>query len=227
MAKTVIFGVKEAARLACAYLRQDTKDKPVAYAVTADCLPADRVLDGLPIVEFESVTGSYPPPEHRFLAPMSYRDHNRHRARIFDQIKTLGYQMVTYVSPRATVWPGLHIGENSMILEGCVISPGCVIGDNIMMQAGCVIAHNARIGHHSFLGPGAVLAGSVEVGPYTFVGSGALVRDRVRLAEGSFIAMGSTVRGDTEPWTHYDGVPARRWQDPRDDSPPQAPRALR
>ena len=212
MSKTIIFGVKQAARLACAYLRQDTDAEPVAYTVTAEYLPAERVMDGLPLVSFESITQSHPPSAHHFFAPMSYRDHNRHRARIFAQIKALGYKLVTYVSPRAHVFPGIEIGENSMVLEGSVISPGCVIGDDVMIQAGCVIAHDARIGDHAFFGPGAVLAGLVEVGPYAFVGSGAQIRDRVRLAEGSFIAMGSMLREDTEPWEHYDGRPARRYQ---------------
>ena len=215
MSAILIFGVKEAARLACAYLRNDTSDEPVAYTVTSDFLPAERVLDGLPVVPFESVTSSHPPSQHRFLAPMSYRDHNRTRAGIFEQVKALGYEMVNYVSPRAIVCPGLKIGENSMVLEGCVISPRCEIGNNVMIQAGCVIAHDARIGHHAFFGPGAVLAGLVEVGPYTFLGSGAVVRDKVRLGEGSFVAMGSVVQDDTEPWAHYNGIPARRWRSGR------------
>ncbi|MDD4869212.1 MAG: acetyltransferase [Kiritimatiellae bacterium] len=211
MARIVIFGVKEAARLACAYLRLDTTYEPVAYTVTKDYLPQERVLDDLPIVPFEMIASSYSPAEHSFLVPMSYRDHNRHRARIFGQVKALGYTMGTYVSPRAVVCPGLQIGENSMILEGCIVSPGCVIGNNVMIQAGCVISHGVRIGDHAFLGPGTVLSGLVDVGPYAFIGSGGRVRDRVRLGEGSFIAMGSVVRSDTEPWVHYDGMPARLW----------------
>lgn len=212
MANILIFGVKEAARLACTYVRQDTSDHPVAFTVTSDYMPSERVFDGLPVVPFESIANSHPPPHHRFLVPMSYRDRNRHRARIYEQVKTLGYAMISYVSPRAIVFPGLSIGENSMVLEGCVVSPGCRIGDNVMIQAGCLIAHDARIGDHAFLGPGAMLSGLVEVGPYAFIGSGAVVRDQVRLGEGSFIAMGSVVRDDTEPWVNYDGMPARRWQ---------------
>src|ERR1035438_5042776 len=119
MGKILIFGVKEAARLACGYLRNDTCDEPVAYTVTADYLPAERVQDNLPVVPFESVTSSHPPTQHRFLVPMSYQDHNRHRSRIFEQVKALGYAMINYVSPRAIIYPGLKIGENSMILEGC------------------------------------------------------------------------------------------------------------
>ena len=209
MAKVIIFGVKEAAQLACKYLRLDTQDEPMAYTVTDEYMPTDRVLDGLPIVPFESIVNSHSAAEHRFLIPMSYRDHNRHRARIFEQVKSLGYEMINYVSSRAIVCPGVKLGENSMILEGCVVSPGCEIGDNVMVQAGCVISHDARIGNHAFFGPGVVLAGLVEVGPYAFVGSGAIVRDQVRLGDGSFIAMGSVVRGNTEPWVHYDGMPAR------------------
>lgn len=98
MAKVLIFGVKHAARLACTYLRQDSSDKPVAYCVTTEYLPAERFLDGLPVVPFESVSSSHPPAQNRFLGPMSYRDHNRHRARIFEQVKALGYASITVCS---------------------------------------------------------------------------------------------------------------------------------
>lgn len=211
MSDILLFGIREAARLACAYLREDTGHRPVAYTVTSDFMPDNPSLDGLPVVAFETILENYPPSRHRFLAAMSYRDHNRHRARVFGTVKSMGYEMISYVSPRATVFPGVTVGENSMILEGCVVSPGSRIGADVMIQAGCVIAHDARIGDHAFLGPGAVLSGSVELGPYAFVGSGAVVRDRVRLGEGSFVAMGSVVRDDTLPWTNYDGFPARRW----------------
>lgn len=221
MDRIVIFGIKDAARLACGYLRDAGQEEPVAYAVNREYLPDDPVLDGIPVVPFESIVESHPPAEHRFLVPMSYRDHNRHRARIFEQVKALGYRMINYVSPRAIVCPGVKIGENSMVLEGCVISPECVIGDDVMIQAGCVIAHGARIGDHAFFGPGATLAGLVEVGPCVFVGAGAVVRDQVRLGEASFIAMGSSVRGDTLPETHYDGIPARPWS--KETPEPQPP----
>ncbi len=209
MKHIVIFGIKEAARLACGYLRHDTDLVPVAYTVTQAFMPQELELDGLPIVPFESIVDRFPPDRHAFIAPMSYRSHNRHRARTFTDIRSLGYRTISYVSPRATLCPGVAIGTNTMVLEGTVISPRCVIGDNVMIQAGCVIAHDVRIGDHAFLAPGAVLAGSVDVGSYAFIGAGGVIRDRVRLGEGSFLAMGSVVRNDTEAWTHHDGNPAR------------------
>jgi len=214
VAQILIFGIKSAARLACAYLRQDTSHEPVAYTVTADYLPVEKTLDGIPIVAFEDIPRSHPPSHHSFLVPMSYKDHNRHRAAVFNRVKNLGFEMISYVSPRATIFPGLKIGKNSMVLEGCVVSPGVSIGDNVMIQAGCVIAHDAQIGDHAFFGPGAVLAGLIAVEPFVFVGSGAVIRDQLRLAEGSFVAMGSIVQEPTEPWAHYCGQPARLWKGP-------------
>jgi len=211
MASVLIFGIREASRLACGYLRRDTGHRVVAYTVTNEFMPKDTMLDGIPVVPFESISERYSPLDHSFIVPMSYRDHNRLRARIYQSVKVLGYPLISYVSPRATVFPGVAIGENTMILEGCVISPQCRIGNNVMAQAGCVIAHDAEIGDHAFLAPGVVISGLVRIEPYVFVGSGSVIRDQLTLGEGSFIAMGSVVREDTLPWVNYDGAPARPW----------------
>lgn len=209
MKRVVIFGVADAARLVCQYLRYDTDFIPVAYAVTRQFMPTVGELDGIPVVEFDAVTTLFPPSECCFIAPMSYRSHNSHRARIFGEIRTRGYMTINYVSSRAVVAPGVRIGTNTVVLEGSVISPCCAIGDDVMIQAGCTIAHGVAIGDHAFLAPGVVVAGAARVGPYAFVGAGAVIRDRIHLGEGSFVAMGSVVRSDTREWTHYDGNPAR------------------
>jgi acetyltransferase-like isoleucine patch superfamily enzyme len=42
------------------------------------------------------------------------------------------------------------------------------------------------------------------------VGVNATIRDRLRLGEGTLIGMGACVGRDTEPWSVYQGNPARK-----------------
>jgi hypothetical protein len=46
--------------------------------------------------------------------------------------------------------------------------------------------------------------------PYCFLGVNATFRDGLRLGEGTLVAMGACVGRDTEPWSVYQGNPARK-----------------
>src|SRR5262245_59254281 len=111
MAKVVIFGVQDFAQLACFYLRHDSDHDVVAFSVHRSYLPEGGCFEGLPVVPFEDVEHSYRPAEHSFFAPLSQRRMGRDRETVYQQIKAKGYGLISYVSSRATVFPGTTIGE--------------------------------------------------------------------------------------------------------------------
>src|SRR6202047_2978621 len=111
MAKVIIFGIADFASLAHFYLRNDTKHDVVAFSVSDEYMPPSRMFEGLPVVAFEEVDHKYPASDYVFFAPMSHRKMNRLRENIYNQIKAKKYTMISYVSSRATVWPGAKIGD--------------------------------------------------------------------------------------------------------------------
>ncbi len=62
------------------------------------------------------------------------------------KLKAAGYEIVTFVSPRAHVSPSVVIGEGSVIEPMSVINTGTVIGTCCIISGGGVINHNATIG---------------------------------------------------------------------------------
>lgn len=210
MARVIIFGTQDFASLAHFYLRHDSEHEVVAFSVTSDYLPNDKQYEGLPVVPFEEIEKQYEPEDYCFFAPMSHRRMNRLRESIYVQIKEKGYQFISYVSSKATTFPGTTIGENCFILEDNTIQPYTSIGDNVVLWSGNHIGHHSTIKGHVLFTSHVVLSGHCVVDPYSFFGVNATIRDGVHIAEGSLIAMAACVTGNTEPWGVYKGCPAKK-----------------
>ena len=129
---------------------------------------------------------------------------------MYDKIKEKGFQLISYVSSRATVFPGAKIGENCFILEDNTIQPFTPIGNNVVLWSGNHIGHHGIVKDHVFFTSHVVLSGHCEVEPYCFFGVNATIRDYTHIAEGSLIAMGACITRDTEAWGVYKGSPAKK-----------------
>ena len=210
MAKVIIFGVQDFAQLARFYLEHDSEHDVVAFSVHEEYLPENRSFEGLPIIPFEEVDKTYPATEYKFFAPMSPSRMNRLRESIYRQIKEKGYELISYVSSKATTFPGVVVGDNCFILEDNTIQPFSSIGNNVVLWSGNHIGHHSVIKDHVSFTSHVVLSGHCTVEPFSFFGVNSTVRDRVTIAEGSLIAMAAAVTRDTEPWGVYKGNPAKK-----------------
>ena len=101
MARLVIFGAGDIARLAHVYFTRDSEHDVVAFAVDRGFRQGD-VFQGLPLVDAETVAERYPPAGHAMFVALSYTRMNRLRAAKYEQMKAAGYRLVSYVSSRCT-----------------------------------------------------------------------------------------------------------------------------
>jgi sugar O-acyltransferase (sialic acid O-acetyltransferase NeuD family) len=210
MAKVIIFGIQDFASLAHFYLRHDSQHQVVAFSVSKEYIPEEKEFKGLPIIAFENVESNYSPQEYRFFAPMSHHGMNRLRESIYNQIKGKGYELISYISSKATLFPEAKIGDNCFILEDNTIQPFTIIGNNIVLWSGNHIGHNSVIKNHVLFTSHVVLSGRCFVEPYSFFGVNSTIRDGLHIAEGSLIAMGACITKNTEPWGVYKGNPAKK-----------------
>lgn len=210
MAKVIIFGVQDFAQLAKFYLQHDSDHEVVAFSVHERYLPEEKTFAGLPVVAFENVEKIYPPAAFKFFAPMSPSRMNKLRESVYNQAKQKGYEMISYVSSKATVFPGAVIGDNCFILEDNTIQPFTSIGNNVVLWSGNHIGHHGVIKDHVSFTSHVVLSGHCLVESFSFFGVNATIRDGIHIAEGSFIAMSAAVTKDTEPWGVYKGNPAQK-----------------
>lgn len=209
MAKVIIFGMQDYAELAHYYLEKDSPHEVVAFCVNKAYIPEGGQFRGLPALAFEDVDQTHPAQDFCFFAPMSPKNMNRDRERVFNEIRAKGYRMISYVSSKATLFDN-EIGENCFILENNTLQPFTRVGNNVVLWSGNHLGHHSHIHDHVTFTSHVVMSGHCDIGAYSFLGVNSTLRDGIRIAEGGFIAMAAAVMKNTEPWSVYKGNPAVR-----------------
>lgn len=197
MEKVILFGNKSAAREAYNDLAYYSDHKVVGFTVDRDYIDEERLFT-LPVVPFDTVASVFPPDQYRMLIAVGYVAVNKLRAERYLQAKTMGYQLISFLSPRATTYPGLAIGDNCRISHNCVVFQDVKIGNDVAIGAGSTIGHDVSIGDHCFLSSGVGVSGGVTVGPYCFLGTNATIRNRIRIGRECVIGAGALVLEDLE-----------------------------
>jgi sugar O-acyltransferase (sialic acid O-acetyltransferase NeuD family) len=209
MKKLVIFGCGEIAQLAHFYFRTDSDYEVVAFTVDA-CYVKEPSFEGLPVVPFESVTQTYPPDEYDCFVALSYAKLNGVRQEKYTAVKTQGYRLASYISPRATMLNEGRLGDNCFILEDNTVQPFARIGNNVTLWSGNNIGHHSVIGDHSFLASHIVVSGGVEIGERCFLGVNSTLRDHIRIGDRCVIGAGALLLADAEPDGVYLGAATER-----------------
>ncbi len=202
MAKVIVFGIGQWADLAHFYLTHDSPHEVVAFTVDRDYLQS-KEHRGLPIVAFEEVEEHYPPDGHEMFVPVSFKRMNHLRAEKFDAAKEKGYGLVSYVSSRATTWPGFECGENCFIFEDNTVQPFVEIGNDVVMWSGNHIGHHTIIKDHVMVTSHVVISGACTIEPYCFFGVNSTVRDETVVARETLVGAGSLILRDTKEFEIY------------------------
>ncbi|HLZ98101.1 MAG TPA: acetyltransferase [Steroidobacteraceae bacterium] len=196
--KLVIFGARQIAEVLGWYFARDSDYEIVAYTVDAEFLTGSE-FQGRPVIAFEEIVREFPPDSHAMFIALSYAKMNSIRAAKYTAAKALGYRLASHVSPRASAWDGLPLGDNSFVMEHNVVQPFSRIGSNTFLWAGNHIGHHAVIGDHCFLASHIVVSGATTIGDHCFIGVNATLRDGITVAERCLIGAGSLIMANTEP----------------------------
>jgi len=206
MEKIIIFGNSVFAEHIYFLLTHDSQYEVVAFTVDRIYIKSDTLF-GLPVVPFETVESFFPPPQHRMTVAVSFQRVNRLREEKYYQAKAKGYDLISYLSSRAMVFPGLAVGDNCVILENAIIGPYVEIGNNITVASGAIIGHHAVLKDHCFISPGAVILGGVTVEEYCLIGANATVKEEVKIARECLIGSGVSITKNTQEGGVYFNPP--------------------
>ena len=108
-----------------------------------------------------------------------------------------------YVSPLASLGPGVFVGANS------VVAAGARLAEHVFVNRGVTVGHDTQVGAYSRLQPGANLGGLTVLGQGVTVGLGATVLERLRLGDGAFVGAGAVVLEDVPSRVLVVGIPAK------------------
>jgi sugar O-acyltransferase (sialic acid O-acetyltransferase NeuD family) len=209
MAKLVIFGAGDIARLAHFYFTTDSPHEVVAFAVDREYRTVETLL-GLPVCDAEELAARYPPDAVAMFVAISYAKMNRVRAEKYERLRAAGYQLLTYVSSRCTYLAADPPGDNCFILEDNTIQPFVRIGNDVTLWSGNHIGHDSVIEDHCFISSHVVVSGHVRVGARSFIGVNATLRNAIAIAPDTLIAAGAVVMKNTRPHDVYIGRRATR-----------------
>ena len=196
MAKLVIFGASDIAKLAHYYFSKDSLHEVVAFTVDRAFLGM-KTFQGLPLVAFEDVTSAYPPLEFKMFVAVSYAKMNRVRAEKYAQAKECGYELVSYVSSRCTLLADHPVGDNCFILEDNTVQPFVEIGNDVTLWSGNHVGHDSVIEEHCFIASHAVISGHCRIKPYCFIGVNATLRNGLTIARETCIGAGAVIMKNT------------------------------
>lgn len=202
MAKVVIFGTSQWAELAHFYLTHDSEHDVAGFTLDREYLKEPR-FKGLPVVPFEEVEKTFPPSGFGMFIPMSFKRMNHVRAEKYAEAKRRGYALVSYVSSRATTFPGFECGDNCFIFEDNTIQPFVKVGSNVVMWSGNHIGHHSVIQDHVMITSHVVISGCCTLEEYSFFGVNATVRDETVIARETLVGMGCVITKDTKPFEVY------------------------
>jgi sugar O-acyltransferase (sialic acid O-acetyltransferase NeuD family) len=197
VARVVIFGLGDFARIARVYLDRDSPHEVVAFTADREHVTADEA-HGLPVVPSDELEARYPPGEFAMLVAIGFSGVNKARAAVYDAMKARGYELVTYVSSRATVLGEAELGDNCFVFEENVIQPFVRIGNDVVLWSGNHVGHDTTIGDHVFIASHAVISGNVTIGDHCFVGVNATFRDGITVAPECVVGAGALIMKDTE-----------------------------
>jgi sugar O-acyltransferase (sialic acid O-acetyltransferase NeuD family) len=191
----VIFGAGEIAELADFYFTHDSEFEVAGFTVDEAYLKQPE-FRGRPVVPFERVAETFPPDRYGLFVAVSYSKINELRAAKVAAARSQGYSLVSYLSSRATVFPGLEVKDNCFILEDNTIQPFAQIGANVTLWSGNHIGHHSTVEDDVFIASHVVVSGGVRIGQGSFIGVNVTLRDHVTIGKKCVIGAGALVLED-------------------------------
>jgi sugar O-acyltransferase (sialic acid O-acetyltransferase NeuD family) len=205
----IVVGDSSFAEVACEYFTRAGRYEVLAFAVHRSFLKRTELL-GRPVVALEDVASQFPPHSHSAFVAVTYRELNQARARLVAEMASAGFELATFVSDDAFVWPGTKIGRNCFIFEQNVIQPFVEIGDNVILWSGNHIGHHSAIRDNAFIASHVVVSGHVTIGANSFLGVNSTIADTTSVGADNWIGPGALITQDTEAGQIYRAPPSER-----------------
>ena len=202
MKKVIIFGATDFAEVVNYYLSHDSSYEVVSFALDSNYI-VNKEFCGLPVNSFENIEELYSPNEYSMFIAVGYNKMNKVREQKYIEAKKKGYELITYISPKASFYDNVQIGDNCFIFEDNTLQPFSKIGNNTILWSGNHLGHHSTIGDNCFITSHVVIAGRVNIGKNTFIGINSTIRDNVVVGIENVIGAGSLILKNTEDYSVY------------------------
>jgi len=123
------------------------------------------------------------------------------RARLYEQLVTLGAKLPVVMSPWAKVSRHATIGDGTIVMHGVIANANASVGRNCIINSQALLEHGTQVGDHCHISTGARINGDVVVGNGCFIGSGAVIKHGISIGDNALIEAGQVVLADVPSGT--------------------------
>ncbi len=113
---------------------------------------------------------------------------NKIRVKIYNNLKQIGFNLPTIISPLAYVSKHSFIDEGTIIMHQALVNTNVKIGKNCIINTKALIEHDALIEDNCHISTASIINGGVVVKENTFFGSNAMARESIEI--GSHVTIG-------------------------------------
>lgn len=198
MQPIIIIGNKFTANMVYEYIRYDRRYTIIGFSVDAEYIDEDHML-GLPVVDLTALKQTHPPETCKILMCVGYKNLNRNRERLFQRVRDMGYEVITYIHPDAKVY-SRNIGEGAVIMPSVFVDVHARIGANTVLWGNCSVAHHSQVGDNCWLAMGCVISGGVVIADNSFIGINATVVNDVHIGRYNIIGAGALIVKNTKEY---------------------------
>lgn len=191
----VVFGVGELADVAAYYFESDAGSRIAAFTVDATH-HKESTFRGRPVIPLDEVAQRFAPAQHDGFVAVGYSKVNAVREQKCVAMRSMGYDLASFVSTRANIARNVTFGWNSFILEDNTIQPFVSIGNGVVLWSGNHIGHHATIGDFAFITSHVVVSGGVRIGERSFLGVNSTLNDHITIGARCVIGSGSLIVRD-------------------------------
>lgn len=131
------------------------------------------------------------------------------RMRVFNNLSSFGFNMVSVIHPSAYISSGAKIAEGTVVFANAVININAIVGRACIINSGAIVEHDCLLGDGVHISPGVNLAGGVKIGSNTWVGIGAKIIEQISVGNNTKIGAGAVVINNIGDHVTAVGVPAK------------------
>ena len=195
--KLVIVGTGPQAQIARDYFAELSSYDVMGFACHNEFKESVEIY-GMPLIAIEDLTENHSPGDTEAFVAIGYKNMNRMRQSVYEEIKSLGFDLASFIHPRATISATAEFGDNVFVFEENTIQSYVKIGNNTVLWSGNHIGHHSVIGNHCFISSHVVVSGSCKIGNNVFVGVNATFHDSLDIADECLIGAGTLITKNTK-----------------------------
>lgn len=133
---------------------------------------------------------------------------NQKRNQQCAEIQSLGLELVTLISPLASIGAGSAVGAGSFIGHHAHVGPMARIGAGCIINTGAIVEHESEVGDYAHVSVSSIIAGRSRLGMLSMLGAGATIIDGIDVGNNIVVGAGAVVHRSIAASGTYVGIPA-------------------